>query len=133
MRTSMHTRRVGIVILIGALAAGAALLRYDSHHTNAKYLVWRYTATGDWKREMRYLGVDRSFNESFIGQPRARLQRWFPDLRPGPTQADLCPNTPEYAPWREKRRTGEWIGTSPWLVTYDDKRNVRELLLAKGC
>lgn len=122
-----------MLIVVGCMAAGLALLTYDDHRTNATYLLWRYTAIGDWKREMRFLNVDVSFHQSFVGQPRTRLLHWFPDLRPGTSRPDPCPNTEEYAGWREKRRSGEWIGTSPWLVTYDNEGAVQELLKIGGC
>lgn len=133
MSFGIPRRRYLVLTVASCMAAGLALLTYDDHRTNAKYLLWRYTAIGDWKREMRFLNVDVSFRQSFIGQPRTRLLLWFPDLRPGTSQPDTCPNTQEYAPWREKRRTGEWIGATPWLVTYDSKERVQDLLLAKGC
>jgi hypothetical protein len=130
---SLKRRRRGLVLIVSAMAAGLALLTLDDHRTNAKYLLWRDTAIGDWKREMRFLNVDVRFHRSFIGQPRMELLRWFPDLRPGTSRPDPCPNTEDYALWREKRRAGEWIGTSPWLVTYDKNEAVQELLLIGGC
>jgi hypothetical protein len=105
----------------------------DSHHTNAKYLLWRFTAIGDWRHEMRFVGVDVSFRQSFTGQPRTRLLRWFPDLRPGNSRPDPCPNIPEYESWREMLRKGEWISTSPFLVTYDQRGAVEHIGKADGC
>jgi hypothetical protein len=126
-------RHYRMLIIFACLTAGVALINSDDHRMNARYLLWRYTAIGDWQREMRFLNVDVSFRRSFLGQPRTRLLRWFPDLEPGTNRLDTCPNTEEYAQFREKLRHSEWIGRTPWLVTDDSSGAVQEVTLPKGC
>jgi hypothetical protein len=126
-------RRLVLIVCACVTAAVALLTTQDDHRTNARYLLWRYTAIGDWQREIRFLNVDVSFRESFLGEPRTRLVRWFPKLEPGATRPGMCPKTQEYAPFREKLLHSEWIGTTPWLVTYDNTGAIRELTWPKGC
>lgn len=36
----------------------------DSHHTNFRYLLWKYGITSDWEYGMRFFGVDPDFRAS---------------------------------------------------------------------
>jgi hypothetical protein len=70
---------VAAVLLIIAVALGTA----DSHHTNAKYILWKHHL---WRYDrdlaLKYFNVDADFRLSLNGKTRAELQRWFPVLTP---------------------------------------------------
>ena len=117
----------GICFVLAVLAVD------ENRHTNARYLAWRWLAVGDWQYGMRFFNIDVAFRRSFEGQPKTRLMRWFPDLRPGASRPDACPNLPEYADFLEQRNKGEWIGRTPWLVVYDQMGLVKQFWLVKGC
>jgi hypothetical protein len=83
----------------------------------------------DWRNGARFLNVDPEFRRSFEGQSRARLMRWFPELLPGASRCDVCPGD---AAFSTLQRHGEWIGGTPWLVLYDSKGLVKEIVMPKG-
>ena len=52
----------------------------DSHHTNWRYLRWKYGAAPDeYRWSMHLLMVDLDFQNSLRGKTLSQLKRWFPD------------------------------------------------------
>jgi hypothetical protein len=120
------------VALVAVVGLAVFATDNESHH-GAKYLAWRYFRIGDWEYGARFLNVDPDFRTSFVGQPRATLLKWFPDLRPGASRAFVCPPLPQYEITRQEQLAGEWIGGTPWLVVYDQTGRVRDITMPKGC
>ena len=121
---------VGVLVLF---SAGVVFIAFilggaDSHHTNAKYILWKHHL---WRYEpdlaLQYFNVDVDFRLSLNGKTRGELQRWFPVLKP------VDPNDP-YLPY-----CGElvwtpgfvWIDDTRWGVIFEGDR-VKDIRMFKG-
>ena len=117
-----------IFIAAVVLAAGAALGTADSHHTNAKYILWKHHLW-PYNRDLAlaYFNVDVDFRLSLIGKTRAELQKWYPALRPvdpGDPYLPYCGDlvwTPGFV----------WIDDTRWGVIFENDR-VKDIRMFKG-
>ena len=118
------------MILIAALVltAGVALGTADSHHTNAKYILWKHHLW-PYNRDLAldYFNVDVDFRRSLNGKTRAQLQRWFPVLNPVDPNDGYLPYcgplvwTPGFV----------WIDQTRWGVVFEGNQ-VKDIVLFKG-
>jgi hypothetical protein len=128
----MRYRRIALIIagLLAAvvLAAGVALGSDDSHHTNAKYLLWKHHLW-PYSRDLAlaYLNVDVDFRRSLNGKTRAELQKWFPVLTPIDPQDGYLPYCGEVV----KTPGFVWIDGTRWGVVFEGDR-VKDIVLFKG-
>ncbi len=122
-------RWANAILFLCAVLCAIVVFSDSSHHTNARYLIWRQFAVGDWRYGVRFLNVDSTFRTSFQGKSRAHLLRWFPDLRPGGSRAPVCPQDAE---WKGRQDHAEWIGDTLWLVLYRGGA-VSDIVMPKGC
>ena len=109
-----RTRVIGGVIVGSGTAMVLALVgSADSHHTNARYIAWKWGVNPDYTDGMRYFGVDAGFRESLVGRPLAELRGYFPDVvpasAPGIGVGDASPDSGSFR-----------IGHSGWYVEVED-------------
>ena len=120
--------------LIAALALGFSvfLATIDSHHTNAKYLLWKHHLW-PYKRDLalRYLSVDLEFRRSLVGKTRAELQAWYPVLNlPKPDDPYIAHDGDAYDGAMKSPRF-VWIDGTHWGVTFNDGK-VKAVRAFKG-
>ena len=126
----MKRLATGVMVLFTAAGILIAidLGRADSHHTNAKYILWKHHL---WRYEpdlaLRYFNVDVDFRLSLNGKTHAELQRWFPVLKPIDPKDGYLPYcgdlvwTPGFV----------WIDDTRWGVVFESDR-VKDIVLFKG-
>lgn len=101
----------------------AGLITYegtaDNHHTNIRYLLWKYRLRGgDAKLGLRYFNVDMDFRLSLYGKTKSEVERWFPVLVPY-SPSDL--NDKYYGPL--VHHVGFfWIDHSLWGILFEHDR-----------
>lgn len=122
------SRIIGGLLTAIVLAAGIALASDDSHHTNAKYLLWKHHLW-PYSRDLAltYFNVDADFRASLNGKTRAELQTWFPVLTP------IDPND-SYLPYcgdAVKTPGFVWLDGTRWGVIFERDR-VKDIVLFKG-
>lgn len=120
----------GILVLLiaGGIFIVISLGGADSHHTNAKYILWKHHL---WRYDpdlaLRYFNVDVDFRLSLNGKSRSQLQRWFPVLKPIDPSDSYLP----YCGDRVWTPGFVWIDDTRWGVVFENGR-VKDIVLFKG-
>ncbi len=118
---------VGLIVVAGASLILAILGTADSHHTNARYLAWKWGINPGHTDGIRYLNVDVGFRKSLLGRPFADLQRLFPAVQPASESAIGM----GYLSLSSPSARLFCIGHSGWYVEVEDGI-VRSIELHKG-
>lgn len=112
------------VVALLLLAAGTT----DSHHTDAKYIMWKLGwAQVEPETTLQYLNVDVRFRQYLRGKTKSEVKKWFPDLRP-PSEAN---EYQQYYAQFLKEMDFLWIGESAWGIEFQEGK-VKRFHLWKG-
>lgn len=128
MRRRWIIRAVGGFAAATILAIGVALGSADSHHTNAKYLLWKHHLW-PYSRDLAldYFNVDADFRMSLNGKTKPEIQRWFPVL----TSVDPADPYLPYCGELVKTPGFVWIDRTRWGIIFEGDR-VKDIVLFKG-